>query len=174
MGFFDSIWHKHLGGQSAPWADISYVDGAMRVKAYNKAFVNKLIDKLGVLTDGKTDDEIVNLFVSRENIKAEEPRLDVKHSGITEDGRIKMELDWNSSFIHHLAENGITAETEDEAVQKYLSLLTHKVADDITTDMLSREDVDAAFHDLDEEAAAELAEAARQVSEHKAYKRNNR
>lgn len=160
-----SIWHKFLGGKATPWADVRYLDGKMSLKNYNKAFVEMLRHKHGDLTEGKDDSAVIKLFTDRENIEHEEPKLDVKHSGITEDGRVKMELDWNPAFIRHLADNGIIAETEDEAIQKYLAMLTHQVAEDITPDMLSKDDVDAAFHDLDAEAAAELVEAARQVAE---------
>ena len=135
MSFFSSIWHKFLGGKATPWADISYIDQQIHVKSYNPAFVEKLKRQMGDLT------------------------LD-----IGEDGRIKMKLDWNPAFIRHLADNGIIAETEDEAIQQYLSLLTNKVAEDISPDS-SREDIDAAFRDLDQETQAELEEAARMVSE---------
>jgi len=158
-----------LGGKSKSWADINYIGGRMKVKSYNDEFVKQLRIKLGgLIVEETTNEEVVKLFVERENIEIEDPRLDVKHSGITEDGRIKMELDWNPAFIRHLADNGIIAETEDEAVQLYLQMLTHSASSDVTTDMLSRDDVDAAFHDLDDEARAELEEAARQVEEHAA------
>lgn len=148
-----------------PWADINYVAGRMKVNAYNKRFVDDLRQKMGDLTEGLSDDDVIKLFTDRENIELEEPKLDVVHSGIDEDGRIKMQLDWNPAFIRHLADNGIQAETEEEAIQMYLSLLTHQAAEDIIPEMLSKEDVEAAFHDLTEEATAELAEAARQIEE---------
>ena len=148
-----------------PWADIEYVGKKVKVNDYNKLFLEDLKIKLGNLVDGLSETDIIKLYVERENIELEEPRLDVKHAGISEDGRIKMELDWNTAFIRHLADNGISAETEDEAIQLYLSMLTHHLGDDVTNDMLSRDDVDVAFHDLDAEAAAELEEAARQISE---------
>ena len=148
-----------------PWADISYNDGKMQVNSYNDKFVEDLKLKLGYLTDGLNNDQIIDLFTNRENIELEEPRLDVVHSGVDEDGRIKMQLDWNPSFIRHLADNGIQAESEEETIQMYLSLLTHQAAEDIIPEMLSKEDIDAAFHDLDEESKAELDEAARQIEE---------
>jgi len=148
-----------------PWADIEYVGKKIKVNDYNKLFLDDLKVKLGNLVDGLSEPDIIKLYVERENIELEEPRLDVKHAGISEDGRIKMELDWNTAFIRHLADNGIQAETEDEAIQLYLSMLTHQMGDDVTNDMISRDDVDAAFHDLDAEAAAELEEAARQIAE---------
>ena len=148
-----------------PWADIQHVDGKTFVKDYNKGFINQLKNKFGTLTDGLSDEQIIQLYIDRENIELEDPRLDVKHAGIDEDGRIKIELDWNTSFIKHLADNGIDAETEEEAVQLYLSMITQQSAHDITNDMLSRDEVEKAFHDLDAEAAAELEEAARQIEE---------
>lgn len=166
MSIFSKIWNKYLGGKKKSWADIAIVDGKMQVKAYNDEFLSKLKIKLGDgICDGKSNEEIVKLFYDRENITLEEPKLEVIHSGIMEDGRIRMELDWNSAFIKQLSDNGIVAETEDEAVQLYLSLLTHQHGDDITQSMLSKEDVDSAFRDLDLETEAELAEAARQVEE---------
>jgi hypothetical protein len=165
MSLFSNIWNKYLSGKKTAWADINYADGKMIVKAYNKEFVNDLRIRMGDLTDGLGDDDVIKLFSDRENIELEDPKLDVQHLGINDDGKIKMKLDWNPAFIRHLAENGIQAETEDEAVQIYLSLLTHQAAEDIIPEMLSKEDIDAAFHDLDEEARAELDEAARQVQE---------
>ena len=165
MKIFSIIWNKYLGGKKTAWADIKYVDGHVDVKGYNNLFVDNLRVKYGDLSDGLTDEQVINLFCDRENIELEEPRLDVLHSGIDEDGRIKMKLDWNTAFIRHLNENGIQAETEEETIQIYLSLLTHQTAEDIIPEMLSKEDVDAAFHDLDDEAKAELEEAARQVNE---------
>jgi hypothetical protein len=174
MSFFSNIWNKYLGGKDTAWADINYAGGKMIVKAYNDKFVDNLRVKMGDLCDGLSNEDVIKLFSDRENIELEEPKLEVLHSGIDEDGRIKMELDWNTAFIRHLAENGIQAETEEEAVQMYLSLLTHQAADDIIPEMLSKEDVDAAFHDLTVEAAAELEEAARQVEERASHIKNNK
>lgn len=166
MSFFSALWHKYLGGKSTPWADVRYRDGQMQVVNFNKAFADSLRSKFGDLTDGKDDSGVVRLFADRENVELEEPRLDVKHSGITDDGRIKMQLDWNQAFIRHLADNGIIAETEEEAVQMYLSLLTNKVGEDLAPDVLSREGIlGEAFRDIEDETAAELAEAARQIEE---------
>jgi hypothetical protein len=160
MGMFSSIWNKYLGGKSTPWADISYIGKKVKVRSYNQSFVDDLKSRMGDLIDGKTDDEIVKLFSDRENLELEEPRLDVLHSGISDDGRIKMKLDWNQAFIRHLADNGIIAETEEEAIEMYLSLLVSNRKNEI-----SNEDVDAAFGDINAEAIAELEEAARQIEE---------
>ena len=104
-------------------AEFSLVNGKLVIKKYNIAFVTELRQKLGDLSDGKTDSEIVELYLSRENLEREEPKLDVQHFGMDEAGAVKMKLDWNRAFINHLRENGITGETEEEAVEMYLQLL---------------------------------------------------
>ena len=164
MDFFKTIWHKYLGGKATPWASIKYVNGRMSVKAYNKAFADSIRAKHNIF-DENSDDEVVQLFADRETIEQEEPRLDVTHSGITEDGRIKMNLDWNPSFIRHLADNGITAETEEEAVQQYLVLITNVVSQDMLPNKPTRDDVDKAFREIEEETAAELQIASDQIKD---------
>jgi hypothetical protein len=160
MAFFSSIWHKYLGGRGTPWADVRFVNGKMSVEDHNDAFTENLRSRLGDLTTDKTDEQVIDLFVGRENIQYEEPYLDVKHSGIDEDGRVKMEMDWNTAFIRHLKENGIEAETEEEAVQKYLSLLTssyfHEHDESLEKDAELREQ-------LESETRAELDIAAQQL-----------
>lgn len=39
--------------------------------------------------------------------------------GFEDDGRIKVEFNWNSAFIKHLDELGFTAETEEDTVQLF-------------------------------------------------------
>jgi hypothetical protein len=154
-----SIWHKYLGGQNTPWASVKYSDGKMSIDAYNTAFVDNLRQKFGYLSDGKSDDEVVEIFINRENIESEAPRLDVKHSGIDSQGRIKMELDWNTSFIYHLAEHGIVGETEEEAVQKYLTMITKAVVDEDLSDS------DEIRSQLETEVSAEFDLAASKLAE---------
>ena len=159
MGFFASIWHKYLGGKSTPWASIGYADGRMTVKDFNKSFADNLRDKFSNLIDEThTDKDVVKLFIDRENIEHEDPKLEVKHSGIMEDGQIKIELDWNSAFIRHLAENGITGETEEEAVRAYLELLTLGTLSPELREFTD-EEIDNAFAEQDRELEAELEEA---------------
>ena len=100
----------------------------------------------------------MKLFIDRENIEHEDPKLEVKHSGIMEDGQIKIELDWNSAFIRHLAENGITGETEEEAVRAYLELLTLGTLSPELREFTD-EEIDNAFAEQDRELEAELEEA---------------
>jgi hypothetical protein len=146
-----------------PSANIIFEDRKMIVKSYNVAFVEYLRKTLGDLTVDKTDDEVIKIFVERENEEYEEPRLDVVHSGITEDGRVQMKLDWNRSFIRHLKENGIDAETEEESINRYLSLITKQAAED--SGLLDAMDPFAAQREIDEMLAVELDEAAKQVEQ---------
>jgi hypothetical protein len=147
------------------------IDGKMSVEDYNKSFADNLKKRFGdQLIDGKTDDQIVELYISRENIQYEEPFLEVKHSGITDDGRIKMEMDWNTAFIKHLAANGIEAETEEEAVQKYLSLLTSNA---LEHEGVSEEDAELRDQ-LEAETQAELEIAAQQLMDSFAEKKQTR
>ena len=151
---------------SDPWADLTFKDGKLTVKHYNDAFVSDLRVKLGdVVSDDMSDDQIVALYVDRENIEREEPRLEVVHFGIEEDGQLKIKLDWNKAFIDHLRKNGITGETEDEAIKEYLSRLTTETADaqGEIPDVISRDKINEAFATIDHEAQRELDEAAAQV-----------
>lgn len=147
-----------------PSAKMVFIDGKIAVESYNSAFIDDLKTKLGDLTVGKTDDEIIATFMSREELTLEEPRLDVNHSGITEDGRVMMKLDWNASFIKHLKQNGITGDTEEDAVNKYLALITKKVASE-DTDLFNTMEPHAAMAEMDEMLAAELDVAAKQVED---------
>jgi len=157
MGMFSSIWNKHLGGKSTPWADISYVGKKVTVRNYNAAFVQDLRASLGDLTIGKTDEEVVNLFSDRENLELEEPRLEVVHNGVNADGLVKVTLNWNRAFISHLAKLGIAGENEEESVHAYLKMVSPRGTDD------HQDDLDEAFSDIDNEAQAELEEAARAI-----------
>lgn len=157
-----------------PWADLHFSDGKLIVIDYNQAFVTKLRTSFGdLIDDSTTDDDIVKLYVDRENINKEEPRLEVIHMGIEEDGQLKIKLDWNKSFIDHLNKNGITGETEDEAIKAYLARLTTETADvegDLT-DVMSREKINEAFRDIDNDTQRELDEAAAQIKTTRRRKR---
>lgn len=149
-----------------PWADLQYSDGKLVVVDYNQAFVSKLRASFGDLIDDTTsDDSIVKLYVDRENLDREEPKLEVLHMGIGEDGQLKIKLDWNKAFIDHLHRNGISGETEDEAIKEYLSRLTTETADNQgeLSDVLSRDQINEAFRDIDNVAQRELDEAATQI-----------
>lgn len=149
-----------------PWADLHFVDGKLKVVDYNAAFVKKLRTQFGDLVNDETSDEdVVKLYIDRENLEREEPRLEVLHLGIEEDGQLKIRLDWNKAFIDHLKKNGITGETEDEAIKEYLSRLTTQTADEQgeLPDVLTRDQINEAFRDLDNELEREFAEAEAQV-----------
>ncbi len=145
-----------------PWADFQYINDRLSVKDYNPAFIKKLRNTLGDVIDNEmTDEEIIGVYVDRENIEREDPRLDVIHLGIETDGRVKVELDWNQAFINHLKKHGITGETESEAIEAYLSMLSSRAADEVGTeqDVFSREMINEAFSEIDIIANRELDEA---------------
>jgi hypothetical protein len=145
-----------------PNAEFVFVDGKLKIKNFNGAFVDELKSKLGDLSDGKTDAQLVELYLDRENLEREEPKLEVIHLGLKEDGTASMKLDWNRAFINHLRENGIEAETEDMAIEMYLQLLQRKV----DLDLNHEENADNAFADIDAELGQEF-EAARKLAEQK-------
>lgn len=142
-----------------PWADIEFIDGQMKVNKYNKAFVEMLKQKFGdLIGNDDTDDQIVQLFIDRENLEREEPKLEIIHSGIEADGRLKIQLDWNKSFIEHLKKHGITGDTEEEAIEAYLSRLTSRVDDEQGSpeDVINREHLDNAYKDIENELQREF------------------
>src|ERR1035437_6654668 len=62
------------------WADLQFSDGKLVVVDYNQGFVLKLRASFGdLIDDTTTDDDIVKLYVERENLEREEPRLEVIH-----------------------------------------------------------------------------------------------
>jgi hypothetical protein len=122
MRWLKAFWYKFLLGAKQPWADTVLDEaGQLQVRDYNHAFVTDLLTKLPEdSTRMLTSKGVVNLWVARYNHEHTEPKLEVLHSGIEADGRIRMKLDWNDAFIKMLAERGIFGETEEEAVQNYL------------------------------------------------------
>jgi len=160
-----TFWYNYIWKPKTPWADISHDGEKLVVNAYNKAFVEKQRQKLGDLSDRKTDDEVVQLFTDRDHLKREEPKLEVLHYGITEDGRVKMKLDWNHAFITHLHENGFSGETEEEVVQAYLQQLTAKVGEEMEHEpqTYTRDQIEDAFSEVSREADKELEAAKKQL-----------
>lgn len=141
-----------------PKASFEIVESKIAVKSYNKAFIDDLRKRFGEAALGKTDQQVIQLYLDRENLEREEPRLEVIHAGLEQDGRVKMTLDWNRAFINHLRENGITGESEDEAVQKYLSMLTSEVQAESAAAAV-HDSILSEFDELDQQTAQELAEA---------------
>lgn len=162
MNFLKSFWHNYIT-PSKPWVDLGLAGDKVIVKGFNKSFVEQQRVKLGDLSDGRTDEQIAQLFVDRDSLRREvvPPRLDVIHLGIETDGRVKVKLDWNSEFIQHLAENGITGETDDEAIQNYLQILTHDHAVH-DPELFSKDQLKAAFEEIDNTTRDELDAAKKQ------------
>lgn len=153
-----------------PWADLQYVDGKLSVVDFNDAFVDSLRVKFGdLITEEMTDQAIVQLYVDRENIEREEPRLEVLHLGIEDDGQLKIKLDWNKAFINLLLKNGFSGETEDEIIKNYLARLTTETADleGELDDVLTRDQINEAFREIDVEAQREFDEAAASIKKPK-------
>lgn len=162
-------WIRDLFRSKKPKANLSYDGGRLVVKSYNKAFVDKLRVELGDLTLLKTDDEVVKLYVARESLEHEEPKLVVEHIGIDETGKIKMKLDWNRAFINLLRDKaGIVSENEEEAVQAYLLRLTMDVADDMglpTELSLTRDQVQEQMKQVADELAGDYEQEMAQAEE---------
>lgn len=55
----------------------------------------------------------------KENEESKEPWAIFEIAGIEDDGRIKVQFNWNSAFITAISEMGFEAETEDDAVQLF-------------------------------------------------------
>ena len=103
-------------------------DGTLSITDWNHAYVKDLRSRFPQeLTIDKTDAEVVQLFVDRYNHEHVEPKLEVLHSGIDPDGRIKMKLDWNEAFINLLRERGVKGDTDEKMIENYLAMMTRKV-----------------------------------------------
>jgi hypothetical protein len=128
MQWLKAIWHKYLFGAQQPWAVERKDDvGSLQILDYNHAYVKDLRSRLPEeLVQTANDAEVIQLWVDRYNHERVEPRLEVIHSGIDQEGRIRMKLDWNHTFIRLLQERGIPGETEEEMVENYLSMMTRQ------------------------------------------------
>lgn len=162
MKWLKALWHKHGPSKKKPWVDLVAVPAPegvqLSVKDYNQAFVRKLRAEMGDLTENKTDEQVIEIYVSRDRIDREDPKLEVLHMGLDQDGRVKMKLDWNKAFIRHLAENGIQAPTDEEAVQVYLARLTLQAAENEAMGV-TKDELEQAYEDLERNAAESEAEA---------------
>lgn len=63
-----------------------------------------------------------------------EPWVDVRGLTDVNDGRFKIEMDWNDAFIEECKLQGISGTSEEQIIQKYLSLLAKNIDDQITDD----------------------------------------
>lgn len=61
--------------------------------------------------------------------ESDEPWSDCVVCGTDENGRIKVELDWNNAFVRYLRECGFTGE-DDQVVLKYWATLAREQWDD--------------------------------------------
>lgn len=55
----------------------------------------------------------------KENEDSKEPWAIFEIAGIEDDGRIKVQFNWNAAFITAIKKMGFDAETEDDAVQLF-------------------------------------------------------
>lgn len=157
---FSKIWHKYFR-KDVKWAKVVYEDKRIKITDYNDAFIEHLKNELE--TSETDEDKIIQMYQDRQNIQQEEPLLEVVHSSVDAEGRVKVSLNWNKSFIRQLASNGITGETEDEAIHKYLEMVTAKVDDEFGHNQFDLTNFDDAFSDQDRELEEELKEAEKQV-----------
>ena len=78
--------------------------------------------------------KIVDEKALEDEIARKEPFLDLKGLVQEEDGKIKIELDWDDNFIKKLKESGYTGASDDILIQKYLLELTKSISDDMSGD----------------------------------------
>ena len=104
------LYKKYFSKQ--PWVKKKIVHGQELIVDYNEAY------KTSVLEKEKIEQEVAK--------KSSIPNLSVIHSGIDEDGRIKLELDWNDAFIKELNNNGFVGDSEEETVEKYLASIARE------------------------------------------------
>jgi hypothetical protein len=136
MSFFSKVWHKYLA-VNAPWGveELSE-DGILTVPDFNSGYAAKLRASLPPeITSALTDTEVVKLWVERRNHEKQTPKLEVVHSDITEDGQVKLKLEWNDAFIRMLQANGFQGDSEDDLIQNYL----HQVTKNVDTQMFDED-----------------------------------
>jgi hypothetical protein len=59
--------------------------------------------------------------------ESDNPWVDIKGWATDEHG-VKVELDWNESFVNYLKENGITGTSDEEIVQKWITYLMNDMS----------------------------------------------
>lgn len=79
-----------------------------------EALERQLADQQAKLTKAEED-------LAAKTKLEEEPSIDIKSSGIDDNGEVRLELEWNDSFINHLKENGYEGHTEDDIVNQWLN-----------------------------------------------------
>lgn len=152
MGLLDFILAPFRS--SKPKASLVVEEGHLKVKSYNKAFVEDLRSKMGDLTLDKSDAEVIEIYVGHEVAEKEEPKLEVLHLGLHSDGRVKMTLDWNPAFIKQCRRLGFEGETEELLVNMYLNSLVGKSDDGVDPEV-----TEEIFEQIDETTRREMEEA---------------
>ena len=56
-----------------------------------------------------------------------DPWVDVRGITDADDGRFKIEMDWNDAFIDECKRQGLSGTSDEQIIQKYLSLLTRNL-----------------------------------------------
>jgi hypothetical protein len=120
------FWNKYSFGAVQPWSiEKKAEDGSISILDYNHAFVKDIRSRLPEeLIRTCSDEEVINIWVTRYNYDNVEPKLEVIHAGIDPQGKIRMQFEWNNSFIRQCRENGIQGDTEDDVIGNYLSMVT--------------------------------------------------
>lgn len=54
------------------------------------------------------------------------PFMQANHYGFDQDGGVKLELDWNRSFINHLRDYGFEGDEDLDVIKSYMAALTSK------------------------------------------------
>jgi len=75
----------------------------------------------------------------RAKYDSDEPWVEMKNVVDSENGGIKMEMDWNDAFIKHLRSNGFAGENDDILIQQYISVMSQQIAVDMSDDNVEPE-----------------------------------
>lgn len=63
--------------------------------------------------------------------ESSDPWVDIRGWVETKEG-VKVELDWNDAFVAYLRTNGITGDSDDQVVQKWVAMLMADMAERVT------------------------------------------
>lgn len=134
MLWLKKFWYTKSLGQGTPWVSAKYATTGLVIDGWNQAYVGLATSVVPEHARKDWDEAtlVTNYMKDPQKKYPEAPRLDIVHMGLERDGIAKVKLDWNTEFILHLADNGISAETEEEAVQLYLQMLTAKKFDEFS------------------------------------------
>ena len=67
--------------------------------------------------------ELTAAETAKEELRNQEPWVDIKGAVEDEKHGLKIELDWNDAFIDYLRENGINGADDDTVIQKWITML---------------------------------------------------